>query len=129
MKFYGKACKRNLNSGAGQIEVEAPRINDKRPEHKFNSTILPPYLRKSPNIESLLPVLYLKGLSGNDFPRALESILGEGAKGLSSSTIATLKKTWLTEFDVWQKRSITKEYVYIWADGVHVKVRLGEDKK
>jgi transposase-like protein len=80
-------------------------------------------------VTSLLPVLYLKGLSSKDFKGALEDILGEEASGLSSSSITALKKAWEAEFEEWSKRDIVQPYAYIWADGVNVKVRLGEDKK
>ena len=120
---------RKVTLGSGTIEVEAPRVNDKREGEKFTSEILPPYLRRSANVESLLPILYLKGLSGNEFKDALSSILGEQATGLSSSAISLLKRSWEEEHDAWSKRDIVQRYVYIWADGVNVKVRLGEDKK
>ena len=125
----GKARPRKVTLGAGVVEVEAPRINDRRAEHRFSSKILPPYLRKSPNIEALLPILYLKGLSTGDFTTALTSILGEGVKGLSPASIVNLKRGWEGEFTEWKKRLITNRYVYVWADGVNVKIRLGEDKK
>jgi len=70
----GKANPRTITTGTGQIEIQAPRVHDKREDHKFTSKILPPYLRKSPNVESLMPILYLRGLSTNDFSTALESI-------------------------------------------------------
>ena len=124
----GKAKSRNVLLGSGEIVVEAPRVNDKREGQKFTSKILPPYLRKSPNIESVLPILYLKGLSTKDFEDGLAAILGDGVKGLSAASIVSLKKTWEKEFMEWSKRPITDPYVYIWVDGVHVNIRLGEDK-
>jgi len=125
----GKARSRNVTLGAGTVTVDAPRVHDRRETKKFISKILPPYMRKSPNVESLLPLLYLRGLSSNDFKSALTCILGENAKGLSASAIINLKKSWETDFDKWKRRSITDQFVYLWADGVNVKVRLGEDKK
>lgn len=125
----GHAKPRTITMGSGAVEIEAPRVNDRRDGEKFFSSILPPYLRKSPKVESLLPILYLKGLSTNDFRSALSEFLGEGTMGLSPASIVKLKKIWEAEFDSWSKRKITKKYVYIWADGVNVQVRLGEDKK
>jgi transposase-like protein len=125
----GVSKARAVTLGSGTIEVKAPRVDDRRDGEKFLSAILPPYLRKSPKVESLLPVLYLKGLSTNDFKSALESFLGEGTMGLSPASIVKLKKIWESEFSIWEKRKITKKYVYIWADGVNIQVRLGEDKK
>lgn len=125
----GAAKPRNVTMGSGTIEVKSPRVNDRRDGEKFCSKILPPYLRGSPNVESILPILYLKGLSGNTFNEALEAFLGDSASGLSSSSISALKKDWEREFDDWKKRDILKEFVYLWCDGVNFKVRLGDDKR
>ena len=125
----GVSKSRTITMGSGSVEIQAPRINDRREGEKFLSSILPPYLRKSPKVDSLIPILYLKGLSTNDFQSALKEFLGEGTMGLSPASIVKLKKIWESEFDSWSKRKITKKYVYIWADGVNVEVRLGEDKK
>jgi transposase-like protein len=123
----GRPRKVTLSSGA--VEVRCPRVNDRRDGEKFLSSILPPYLRKSPKIESLLPVLYLKGLSTGDFKSALARFFGEGTMGLSPASIVKLKRIWEGEFETWSKRKITKKYVYMWVDGVNVQIRLGEDKK
>lgn len=125
----GKSKVRTVTMGSGSVEVQAPRVHDKREGRKFTSNILPPYLRKSPKVESLLPLLYLKGLSTNNFESALTEFFGENTMGLSASSIASLTKTWEKEFDLWRKRIFSKDYVYIWADGVNVSIRLGEDKK
>lgn len=125
----GAGRPRSVTLGSGTVEVPAPRVNDRREGEKFTSMVLPPYLRKSPKVESLLPLLYLKGLSTNAFEGALRDFLGEGTLGLSPASIVKLKKTWEAEFSLWEKRTITKRYAYIFADGVNVEVRLGEDKK
>jgi len=125
----GKSKPRNITMGSGTVDVQAPRVNDRREGQKYTSQILPPYLRKSPKVESVLPILYLKGLSGNAFNEALEGLLGENASGLSKSSISALKKSWEKELGSWKQREINEKFVYLWADGVYVKVRLGEDKK
>lgn len=126
----GVAQARSVTVGSGTMEIKAPRVNDRRDGEKFSSFILPPYARKSPKVESLLPILYLKGLSTSDFRSALEDFLGaESTAGLSASSITSLKKCWEKEFDEWRARPIVGEYAYIWVDGVHVSVRLGEDKR
>lgn len=125
----GRGRSRSVTMGSGTVDVRVPRVNDKRVDEKFISKILPPYMRKSPKVESLLPVLYLKGLSTNDFQSALGEYLGEGTMGLSPASIVKLKKIWEAEFKEWSKRPITKKYVYLWADGVNVEIRLGEDHK
>lgn len=125
----GKAASRNVTMGSGTVSIQAPRINDRRPGERFTSKILPPYLRKSPKVENLLPILYLKGLSSSDFKSALTEILGEGVSGLSASAIISLKKCWEKDFEKWSKRPIEDRYVYMFADGINLSIRLGEDKK
>jgi len=120
---------RTVRMGAGSVPIRAPRVNDRRPDQRFTSQILPPYLRRSPRLEEALPVLYLRGLSTGDFSEALEALLGPQAAGFSATTITRLLKVWQEEYDVWRKRSLQgKDYVYLWADGVYFTVRLEEDR-
>jgi len=126
----GKAEPRTVSLGAGPIELQAPRVDDRRAEHRFTSKILPPYMRRSPRLNDALPVLYLRGLSTGDFEEAIPALLGAEAAGFSASTISRLTTVWQEEREGWCKRSLTgKEYVYVWADGVYFGVRLGEDKQ
>ena len=129
----GYLPERKITTGVGEIKVRQPRVRDRRDaedREKFSSKILPPYLRKTKSVEEMIPWLYLKGISTGGFQEALQSLLGEGAKGLSASTITRLKGVWEEEYKEWSKRSLeNKEYVYIWADGVHFNVRLEEDGK
>lgn len=120
---------RVIQSGAGPIPLQQPRIHDRRDGEKFSSSILPPYMRRSPSIEDLIPLLYLKGVSTNSFGEALVSILGPQAIGLSPSTISRLKEVWQEEYLEWKDRDLSgKRYVYIWADGVYFNVRLSSDR-
>jgi transposase-like protein len=121
---------REIQTGIGPLSVRVPRARDRGGEgFSFSSSLLPPYLRKSRSIEELLPWLYLKGLSTNDMQEALSALLGTDAPGLSSSTICRLKSEWEQECDEWGKESLTKkEYVYVWADGIHCGIR-GEDER
>ena len=126
----GKARPRTVSLGAGPMELRAPRVNDRRPEHRFTSKILPPYMRRSPRLDDALPVFYLRGLSSGDFQEAIPVLLGADAAGFSPSTITRLTRVWQEEHEGWCKRPLTdKEYVYVWADGVYFNVRLGEDKQ
>lgn len=124
---------RNITTGLGQLEVRQPRVHDRRPENdreQFTSKILPPYLRKTRSIEALIPWLYLKGISTGDMSESLQSLLGLDCPGLSASTVTNLKKVWEAEFRAWNQRSLEgKEYVYLWADGVHFNIRLEEDRQ
>ena len=123
---------RKVVTGAGQVEVMVPRVDDRalEDEDRFSSQLVPPYMRKSKSIEELLPVLYLKGISTGDFQEALEKILGKNAVGLSAQTICRLKEVWQKEYEAWAKRDLScVEYVYWWADGIHFNIRLGDDKR
>jgi putative transposase len=126
----GRAVQRSVTLGCGTIQVRAPRVRDEREGKRFMSEILPPYLRKSAKVENLIPLLYLKGLSTGDFQSALVGLLGEDTTaGLSPSAIVALKKSWEREYGDWKKQPIAERFAYVYADGIHVTVRLGEDKK
>jgi putative transposase len=126
----GRSQERTIHCGAGSLKVQAPRVHDKRPEQKFTSSILPPYMRKTPRLEEAVPVLYLRGLSTGDFQEALSALLGEEAiAGFSPNTVTRLLAVWQDEYKAWRKRPLTdKAYTYIWADGVHFNVRLEDDR-
>ncbi len=120
---------REVVTGAGKLRVEQPRVRDKSSDVesrvRFTSNILPPYLRKSKTIEELIPWLYLKGISTGDFSEALEQLLGESARGFSPNVVTRLKERWGQEYDQWKQRDLSdKRYAYVWADGIHVNVRL-----
>lgn len=121
----GYLPEREIQTGIGPVKVRVPKIRDKSGKGiKFNSTLLPPYLRKTRSVEEVLPWLYLKGISTGDFKEALQALLGNDAKGLSSSTISRCKRIWEEEHDTWERRSLeNKRYVYIWADGVYFNIR------
>jgi putative transposase len=125
----GHKPSRKIVTGAGALEVQQPRVRDNSPATdqrvQFSSAILPPYLRRSKAIEEFIPWLYLKGISTGDFSEALQTLLGEQAKGLSPNVIVRLKEQWTTEYEEWKRRGLTgKQYVYLWADGIYVNVRL-----
>lgn len=127
----GHGQERTIHCGAGTLKVKAPRVHDQRPDQRFSSRILPPYLRRSPRLETAVPVLYLRGLSTGDFRPALSALLGEEAvAGFSASTVTRLLTIWQEEYHGWRKRSLVgKHYVYLWADGLYFNVRLGDDNR
>jgi len=119
---------RTIQTGIGDVEIRVPKVRDRSKSGiKFNSKLLPPYLKRAKNIEELLPWLYLKGVSTGDYHEALQALLGENAKGLSANTISRLKADWLKEHERWNRRSLAgKRYVYWWADGVYSNVRMDD---
>ncbi|MFE7043663.1 IS256 family transposase [Streptomyces atratus] len=125
---------RKVTTAAGTVEVRAPRVNDKRVDDttgerkRFSSAILPPWCRKSPKISEVLPLLYLHGLSSGDFVPALEQFLGSSA-GLSPATVTRLTAQWQADHTAFMDRELSAtDYVYVWADGVHLRIRLEEAK-
>src|SRR5271169_4694763 len=125
---------RDVLTSAGAVEVTAPRVNDKRIDPqtgeraRFSSAILPPWARKTPKITEVLPLLYLHGLSSGDFVPALGQFLGSAA-GLSAAVITRLTETWQAEQRAFAARDLSgADFVYLWADGIHVNIRLGEGK-
>ncbi len=130
----GRARPRVVATGAGPIEVEAPRVNDKRVDEatgercRFRSEILAPWCRKSPKVSEVLPLMYLHGMSSGDFAPALAEFFGSDA-GLSASVVTRMTKTWQEEQKDFARRSLAEvDYVYCWADGVHFNVRLEEER-
>jgi len=130
----GKGRTRKVTVGAGTISVSAPRVNDRRTDQdgarrRFTSRILSPYMRRSPKVAEVLPVLYLRGLSTGDFREALAALLGNDAVGLSATNIARLTNEWEADYRAFQKRSLAdRDYVYVWVDGVHFNIRLEDDR-
>ena len=125
---------REVLTAAGAVAVKAPRVNDKRVDpdsgerQRFSSAILPGWARKSAQMTEVLPLLYLHGLSTSDFGPALEQFLGSGA-GLSATTITRLTAQWQDEAKAFGQRDLSDtDYVYLWVDGIHLKVRLDQEK-
>jgi len=127
----GYLPEREIQTGVGPVSVKVPKVRDKRGEGaKFNSRLLPPYLRKTKSIEEMLPWLYLKGISTGDFLEALQALLGKEATGLSPATISRCKRLWETEHEQWNRRKFeNKRYVYIWADGVYFNIRSDDARQ
>ncbi len=130
----GYAREREILLGAGAVEVRAPRVNDKRMDEdgkrkRFKSVILPPYMRRSPKVCEVLPLLYLHGLSSGDFLPALREFFGSET-GLSASTVTRLTAHWQSEREGFMSRDLSKrDYVYVWVDGIHTGVRLGSNDR
>lgn len=121
----GRARERKVLLGAGAVEVKAPRVDDRRVDEtgnrrrRFKSVILPPYMRRSPKVSEVLPLLYLHGLSIGDFLPALEEFFGTES-GLSAATITRLSERWREEREHFMRQDLSRrDYVYVWVDGIH----------
>jgi transposase-like protein len=130
----GYHAPREILTAAGAVEVKAPRVNDKRVDEttgerkRFSSAILPPWARKTPKVTEVLPLLYLHGLSSGDFTAALGQFLGSST-GLSAPVITKLTEQWKAEQRAFAARDLSGvDYVYLWADGIHVNIRLQEQR-
>src|SRR6188472_2959369 len=132
---HGHAPKRSIQTGIGPIEVQRPRVRDRGADDeseriRFTSAVLPAYLRRTKNVEELLPWLYLKGISTGQFEEALAALLGTDAPGLSPTTVRRLTAAWQDEHDRWRQRDLSaRRYVYLWADGVYFTPRLDHDRQ
>tara|TARA_R110000803_G_scaffold108862_1_gene177179 strand:- start:1064 stop:2362 length:1299 start_codon:yes stop_codon:yes gene_type:complete len=122
---------REIMTGIGPVDIKVPKTRDKSGQGiHFRSDLLPPYIKRSKSLETVLPWLYLKGISTGDFSEALASLLGEDAKGISAGTISRLKQAWIQEHDVWRQRDLNgQRYVYIWADGIYFNIRGDEARQ
>jgi putative transposase len=131
----GYAPERQLQTGIGPIAVRRPKVRDRGPDGlgrriRFTSAVLPAYLRRTKNVEELLPWLYLKGISTGQFEEALAALLGADAPGLSATTVRRLTAAWQDEHEHWQTRDLSaRRYVYLWADGVYFTPRLEHDRQ
>jgi transposase-like protein len=124
----GVAEPRKVTTAAGELEIQVPRVHDRREGRRFTSAILPPWARRSPKVTEVLPVLYLRGLSTKDFEPALAEFFGSEA-GLSASTISRLTREWTAELAGFRQRDLSQvDYVYLWADGIHFNIRLEHER-
>lgn len=119
---------RTVQTGVGEVDTKVPKVRDRRGRGAcFNSTLLPPYLKRARSVSELIPWLYLKGVSTGDYQAALSALLGEQAKGLSSNTVSRLKAKWLEKHAAWRTQDLSdRRYVYWWADGVYSNVRMDD---
>ena len=122
--LHGGGC----GAGACPAGQRQARRRGHRQRRRFSSAILPAWARKSPQVAEVLPLLYLHGLSTGDFVPALEQFLGSTA-GLSAATITRLTGQWQDDANAFAKRSLKDtDFVYLWVDGIHLKVRLEQDR-
>ena len=119
---------RKIIWSGGEIEIRVPRAKDRGKEIKYESSLIPPYLRRSESMDEFIPYLYLKGISTGDFTDVLSKLLGKPVN-LSSSTVVKLKENWKQEYEEWNSRDLSqKKYIYWWVDGIYFNVRLENER-
>ena len=127
---HGLGPERLVQTGIGPVPVRRVKLRDRGagPEGeriRFTSAILPRWARRTPSLDALLPVLYLRGVSMGDFQEALAALLGKEAPNLSPAVIARLRDTWQADYARWQRRDLAaRHYVYLWADGIYLQARM-----
>lgn len=127
----GYLPERAILTPIGQVPVRVPKVRDRSGSGvKFNSALVPPFVRRSQRVSAALPWLYLKGLSTGDRHEALTVLVGDAAKGLSANVVSRLKAQWASEYGDWMKRDLTHQrYVYWWVDGIHTGLRQEADAR
>ncbi len=122
----GYLPERTIQTGLGDVPVKMPKVSNRSGQGiRFNSRLVPPYLKRTKNVEEFIPWLYLKGVSTGDMQSARETLLGEGVGDLSAGTVSRLKQSWEADYDQWRQQDLSRRrYVYVWADGVYSHVRM-----
>src|SRR5215217_4381090 len=127
---HGLGPERLMQTGIGPVAVQRVKLRDRgagpnSERIRFTSSILPRWARRTPSLDALLPVLYLRGVSMGAFPEALAALLGKEAPNLSPAVITRLRDTWQADYARWQRRDLAaRHYVYLWADGIYLQARM-----
>jgi putative transposase len=127
---HGHGPERAIQTGIGPVEVRRVKVRDRGAGEageriRFASAILPRWARRTRRLDTLLPILYLRGVSMGDFQEALAALLGKDAPNLSPSVVARLRDEWEADHARWRKRDLSaRHYVYLWADGVYLQARM-----
>jgi transposase-like protein len=128
---HGHGPERAIQTGIGPVEVSRVKIRDRGAASdgeriRFTSA-LPLWARWTRSLDSLLPVLYLRGISTGDFQEAMSALLAMDVPNLSPAMISRLTAEWKEEYTRWQRRDLSaRHYVYAWADGVYLQARMEE---
>src|SRR3954466_6012540 len=127
---HGHGPERMIQTGIGPVELQRVKVRDRAPRPageriRFSSALLPRWARRTTNLDALLPILYLRGVSAGDFQEALSVLLCKDAPNLSPAVIARLKESWADDYARWQRRDLSaRRYVYVWTDGVYLQARM-----
>jgi transposase-like protein len=122
---------RQVLTAVGPVEVQVPKVRDRSGAGvKFNSALVPPFVRRSARMSAALPWLYLKGIASGDMREALTVLVGDQANGLSPNVVSRLKGKWAAEYGAWMKRDLSaSRFVSWWADGIHTGLRQEDDAR
>ena len=127
---HGHGPERAIQTGVGPVAVRRAKVRDRgkvsaAEKIRFTSSILPKWARRTKSLDTLLPILYLRGVSTGAFQEALSALLGKDAPNLSPAAITRLTAEWQADYAAWQKRDLSaRRYVYVWADGVYLQARM-----
>lgn len=95
----GYLPERAILTGLGPVAVKVPRVKDRTGQGiRFESKLVPHYVRRAASVDAVLPWLYLRGISQADIGPAFEALVGPGTGNLSSGVISRLKQTWAAEY-------------------------------
>lgn len=121
---------REVLTGLGPVGVQVPKARSRIEEPAvFRSTLVPPYVRRAKSLDTVLPWLYLHGVSTGDMREALAALVGAEAKGLSASVVSRLKGRWSQEYQAWRRQKLGKErWVYLWVDGIYSGLRADDQR-
>jgi hypothetical protein len=119
---HGHGPQRAIQTGIGPVEVRRAKVRDRgdvgaEEKIRFTSSILPKWARRTKNLDGLLSILYLRGVSIGDFQEALCALLGKDAPNLSPSVIARLTAEWQADYDAWQKRDLSAAAIRVCVGG------------
>lgn len=121
----GYLPEREVLTGIGPVPLKVPRVRDRTGgDARFESKLVPSYVRRAASIDAVLPWLYLRGISQADVGPALQALVGADAANLSAPVISRLKRSWQDEHARWSQADLSKDrWVYIWVDGVYSSIR------
>jgi len=117
---------RSVKIGSGDIGLRMPQVRDAG--GPFHSRILPPRMTQMDEIQEIIPLLYMNGLSSRKVKKAVGKLIGK--KGLSHQNVLRISGRIVDEFNAWKKRDLsTLEVIYLVLDGVRLGVRAGTTQK
>jgi len=117
---------RVIKIGCGDIEIMMPQVREAR--GPFHSKTLPPRVTRMDEIQDIIPLLYMNGLSTRKVKKSVSKLLGK--RGLSHQNVIRITEKIVEEFNKWKKRDLSElRVVYLILDGIRLGVRAGTREK